>query len=374
MMRAKPIGLYVHVPFCLKKCAYCDFCSFISADFPKRSEYLDALCREIDSYANKGIFLDTIFFGGGTPSLLSGDDFLKIVEHIRSSFTLSENPEFTIEANPKTLTEENLSAYISAGVNRVSLGLQSANKNELSALGRIHTYEEFLESYELLRKCGIENVNVDLMYGIPEETKDSFLNTLNKVTALSPEHISVYGLILEEGTPLYESIDSYRMPTEDEECDMYYLAADFLRERGYFHYEISNYAKAGFECRHNLKYWHCEEYIGVGLAAHSYFDGKRFGNTTDPYAYLDSKSGIITTEEALDSDSAAYEFVMLGLRLRDGFSLSEYKALFGKDFLHGREQKIAQFTGAGYITLSNDRIALTEKGFYVSNSILNELI
>ena len=374
MMRVKPVGLYVHVPFCVKKCDYCDFCSFISVDFPERSEYIEALCREIDGYAERKITLDTIFFGGGTPSLLSGGDFAKIVEHIRSSFTLSDRVEFTIEANPKTLTKENLTAYISAGVNRVSLGLQSANKAELSALGRIHTYEEFLESYELLRECGIENINVDLMYGIPEQTNDSFLSTLNKVSALSPEHISVYGLILEDGTPLYKSIDSYRMPTEDEECDMYYLAADFLRERGYLHYEISNYAKAGLECRHNLKYWHCEEYIGVGLAAHSYFDGKRFGNTTDPYAYLDSKCGIITTEEAVDCDSAAYEFVMLGLRLHDGFSLSEYKALFGKDFLHGREQKIARFVGAGYITQSNGRIALTEKGFYVSNSILNELI
>ncbi len=373
-MKAKPIGLYVHIPFCVKKCAYCDFCSYISADFPERSGYIDALCREIDGYAGREITLDTIFFGGGTPSLLSGADFAKIVNHIRSAFSLTDDLEFTIESNPKTLTKENLEAYIAAGVNRVSLGLQSANRNELSALGRIHTYEEFLESYELLRECGIENINVDLMYGIPEQTKDSFLVTLEKVAALSPEHISVYGLILEEGTPLYESVNSYRMPTEDEECDMYYLAADFLRERGYSHYEISNYAKAGLECRHNLKYWHCDEYIGVGLAAHSYFDGKRFGNTTDPYAYLNSKCGIITTEEAVDTDSAAYELVMLGLRLREGISLSEYERLFGRDFLLGREQKIAQFVAAGYISLSNDRISLTERGFYVSNSILTELI
>ena len=373
-MKAKPVGLYVHIPFCLKKCAYCDFCSFINADFSQKSEYIDALCKEIDNYKNRGITLDTIFFGGGTPSLLSGDEFVKIAEHIRSAFSISDNLEFTIEANPKTLTRENLAAYISAGVNRVSLGLQSANPNELSALGRIHNYDEFFESYELIRECGIENINVDLMYGIPEQTKDSFLSTLEKVASLSPEHISVYGLILEEGTPLFESIENYSMPTEDEECDMYYLAADFLRAAGYSHYEISNYAKDGYECRHNLKYWHCEEYIGAGLAAHSYFDGKRFGNTTDRYAYLDGKCGIIATDECEDRDSLSYELVMLGLRLSEGFSRDEYKNITGSDFLVGRECQIDKLIELGYLIVRDDRIALTEKGFYVSNTILTELI
>ncbi len=371
-MKAKSIGLYVHIPFCVRKCAYCDFCSYISADFPKRREYIDALCREIDGYADKEITLDTIFWGGGTPSLLSGADFENILDHIRKAFILADGIEFTIEANPKTLTSENLSAYISAGVNRVSLGLQSANGNELAALGRIHTYEEFLESYQLLREFGIENINVDLMYGIPEQTKDSFLSTLDKVVHLSPEHISVYGLILEEGTPLYECISDYRMPTEDEECDMYYLAADFLRDHGYLHYEISNYAKAGHECRHNLKYWHCDEYIGVGLAAHSYFGGKRYGNTTDRYAYLAGERGII--EEKVDRATAACELIMLGLRLREGFSLSKYKETFGEDFLLGREKKLGSLIDSGYLIQSEDRIALTEKGFYVSNSIITELI
>ena len=373
-MKAKPIGLYVHIPFCLKKCAYCDFCSFISADFPQKSEYIDALCKEIDSYKDRGITLDTIFFGGGTPSLLSGEELTKIVKHIRAAFTLQDNVEFTIESNPKTLTKENLNAYIKAGVNRVSIGLQSVNENELSALGRIHTYDEFLESYRLVRECGIDNVNVDLMYGIPNQTKSSFINTLSKTVALAPEHISLYGLILEEGTPLYSSACSYRMPTEDEECDMYYLAAQFLANQGYSHYEISNYAKPGKECRHNLKYWHCDEYIGVGLAAHSYFDGKRFCNTTERGAYLDAERGIITSEETLDKESRAYEFVMLGLRLKEGFSLSEYKNQFGNDFFVGREEKIARFIDLGYVTVHLDRIALTEKGFYVSNAILTELI
>ena len=373
-MRAKPIGLYVHIPFCLKKCAYCDFCSFINADFPQKAEYVDALCREIDSYLGKEISLDSIFFGGGTPSLLSGEEFSKIASHIREAFTLSDDLEFTVEANPKTLTREKLIAYMNEGVNRISLGLQSANSNELSALGRIHSYEEFVESYMLVRDVGIDNLNVDLMYGIPEQTADSFKATLEKVCALSPEHISVYGLILEEGTPLYKSVDKYRMPTEDEECDMYYLAADFLRAKGYSHYEISNYAKVGRECRHNLKYWRCEEYIGVGLAAYSYFDGKRYGNTTDREVYLSTPSEIIIYEEKSTPESEAYEFVMLGLRLLRGISLSEYKTKFGVDFVTGREEKIQNLLELGYISLTKDNLSLTERGFYVSNSILTSLL
>ena len=372
-MKAKPIGLYVHIPFCLKKCAYCDFCSFINADFPRKSEYIDALCQEIDSYKDRGIMLDTIFFGGGTPSLLSGDELLKIANHIRAAFTLQDNLEFTIESNPKTLTKDNLTAYIKAGVNRVSIGLQSVNENELSALGRIHTYDEFLESYRLVRDCGIDNVNVDLMYGIPEQTNSSFINTLSKVVALAPEHISLYSLILEEGTPLYSSACNYRMPSEDEECDLYYLAADYLREHGYSHYEISNYAKPSKECRHNLKYWHCDEYIGVGLAAHSYFDGKRFSNTAHPTEYLTGMRAVAESVQSLTSKDREEEFLMLSLRLAEGFSLDEYKAHFSKDFLSGRTEKINALIESGYLTLENDRLALTERGFYVSNSIICDL-
>ena len=374
MMKAKPTGLYVHIPFCLKKCAYCDFCSFINADFPQKAEYIDALCAEISGYKDKEITLDTIFFGGGTPSLLTGEEFSKIMRSIRESFSLSDGLEFTVEANPKTLTTEKLRVYMSEGVNRLSMGLQSANSNELAALGRIHTYEEFVESYTLAREAGIKNLNVDLMYGIPEQTMDSFRYTLEAVCALAPEHISVYGLILEEGTPLYKSVDKYRMPTEDAECDMYYLAADYLRDKEYSHYEISNYAKEGLECRHNLKYWKCDEYIGVGLAAYSYFGGKRYGNTAEKDEYLSQNGDITIYEEESTLESEAYEFVMLGLRLSEGISLSEYKARFGRDFLDGREEKIKSFFELGYISLSEDRISLTERGFYVSNSILNSLI
>ena len=314
------------------------------------------------------------FFGGGTPSLLSGEEFLEIVSHIRSAFSLADDVEFTIESNPKTITAENLEEYIKAGVNRISIGLQSVNENELSSLGRVHNYSEFLESYNLARKMGVKNINVDLMYGIPEQTKKSFLETLQKVTALSPEHISVYGLILEEGTPLYKNAASYKMPSEDEECDMYYLAADYLRKAGYSHYEISNYAKPGYECKHNLKYWNCDEYIGVGLSAYSYFDGKRYGNTADRHAYLLGGGGITIYDEPVTDETLAYEYVMLGLRLAEGFSLRDYKERFKSDFLCGREEIIKRFIDCGYLLVEGGRIFLTDRGLYVSNSIINELI
>lgn len=367
-MKADAVGLYVHIPFCVRKCNYCDFCSFPEGSFTGREEYIERLCREIASYKDKAITVDTVFFGGGTPSLLSREEFEKIVAHIKSSFKITDSCEFTLEANPGTLTRDKLLAYISLGVNRISLGLQSIHENELKFLGRIHTFEDFLEVYRLVRECGISNVNVDLMYGIPEQTLDSFLQTLRTVTALSPEHLSVYGLILEDGTPLYQLHESLPIPTEDTECDMYYAAARLLSECGYSHYEISNYARHGYECRHNLKYWRCEEYIGVGLSAYSYFGGKRFGNPRDRGEYIAALRGY--SEKA----DEPYEYVMLALRLAEGFSLEDYKARFGADFLCGREKIIKQLEDAEYVKRQNGRLLLTEKGFYVSNYILTELL
>ena len=371
-MKAKAIGLYVHVPFCVRKCRYCDFASFPTSDLSVRDEYINALCREIDSYSGRGLCVSTVFFGGGTPSLLSPEEFSKITSHIRSAFKILPNAEFTLEANPGTVTEDKLKSYIACGVNRVSIGLQSIHENELKKLGRIHNYQEFLDCYSLVRRLGITNVNVDLMYGIPEQTKDSFRKTLGEVIALNPEHISAYGLIIEEGTPFFSERDTLALPSEELECDMYYLAADMLRCAGYSHYEISNYAKAGQECLHNLTYWHADEYIGVGLSAYSYFDGHRFGNTRDVCEYI---SGVRTVDDAkLSIDDEAFEFAMLGLRLSEGFSLSEYRERFSRDFLENRGSLIKRLSDAGYILLIDGRICLTERGFYVSNSILRELL
>ena len=374
MMTTDGRGLYVHIPFCVRKCNYCDFCSFNLSDVDWRGKYIDALCAEIDSYKGRNIAIDTIFFGGGTPSLLTPAEFERIWGVLKESFVILPCAEFTVEANPKTLDGEKLSAYKSCGVNRLSIGLQSIHGNELKILGRIHNFDEFLDSYSLARECGIDNINIDLMYGIPEQTMDSFRETLRQVLALKPEHISLYGLILEEGTPLFNKKEDITFPTEDTECDMYYLAARELASAGYSHYEISNYASADRECRHNLKYWRCEEYIGVGLSAYSYFDGRRFGNTENIKEYLSSDCEKYSYEEKVDKEIEAYEYVMLGLRLAEGFSLSDYRRRFSRDFCDGRAQIIDGFIKAEYMSIDNDRIRLTDRGFYVSNSILTELI
>ena len=306
--------------------------------------------------------------------MLTPDEMKRIVNSVKDSFILSADTEFTVEANPKTLSEGKLREFACLGVNRLSIGLQSIHENELKILGRIHNYEDFADMYALARNCGIENINVDLMYGIPQQTKESFAKTLSTVAELSPEHISIYGLILEEGTPFYENRNGLDLPSEDEECDMYYYAADFLRGRGYSHYEISNYAKDGKECRHNLKYWQNEEYIGVGLSAYSYFDCRRFGNTKKIEEYLGGKCTEYSSTEVVDKTSEAYEFVMLGLRTACGISLLEYKEKFGLDFLFSREDFVKKLIKDGYAELNNGRLRLTERGFYVSNSILTELI
>jgi len=260
------------------------------------------------------------------------------------------------------------------GVNRLSIGLQSIHENELKMLGRIHNFDDFEKVYRYARDAGINNINVDLMYGIPEQTMESFEATLSKIMVLSHEHISLYGLILEEGTPFFDYRHNLALPSEDQECDMYYLAAKLLRDNGYCHYEISNYAKDGRECRHNIKYWRCDEYIGVGLSAYSFFDGKRFGNTNLPEKYLSENYAGHSYEETTDNSSLAYEYVMLGLRTAEGISLDEYKAKFGCDFLANREAIIEKLIQDGYAMLNEGKLYLSEKGFYVSNSILTELI
>ena len=375
MMKAEPKGLYVHIPFCVKKCNYCDFCSFSDIDKETREAYISRLVSEIKSYKQeKPIPLDTVFFGGGTPSLLTPDEFYSVAEAIAESFDISAVREFTLEANPKTVTLKKLLSFKSCGVNRISIGMQSIHENELKILGRIHNYREFLETYELAFSSGISNVNVDVMYGIPEQTEDSFRKTLDAVVSLNPSHISAYGLILEENTRFFVMREKLNFPTEDAECDMYAYACEYLRENGYRHYEISNYAREGQESLHNTRYWRCGEYIGVGAAAHSYLNGKRYANTQNLSEYLSLKNGQYTYEETLTVSDMESEFVMLGLRLADGISLTEYKRKFGREFISGREAEINRYINAGYMTLISDRIALTERGFYVSNTILGNLI
>ena len=374
-MTTDNLGLYVHIPYCIRKCSYCDFCSLPLGDGAVPDNYIARLIDEIRAYSKaERRVLTTIYFGGGTPSLLAPDKMRLIVSAIRESFDIADNAEITFEANPGTLTEEKAGEYRRLGFNRVSMGLQSIHNNEMKKLGRIHDYEDFLRSYNLLRKAGFDNINVDLMYGIPDQTKESFALTLENIIALAPEHISCYGLIIEEGTPFYKMADELNIPELDDECDMYELAARMLADNGYSHYEISNYARAGFESRHNLIYWNSDDYIGVGAAAHSCLDGIRRSNTEDVGEYVSSHGILPKEEHTPDEDEAAYTYAMLKLRLKSGFSLSEYRERFGRSFLDGRESAIANMEKNGLLKLENDRIFLTEKGFYVSNGILVEIL
>ena len=374
-MKADALGLYLHIPFCLKKCSYCDFCSHAGATREEMREYTDALIGEANSYKrDERIAVDTVFFGGGTPTILPQDDFLRIMSALRECFDISDTAEITVEANPKTLTSEKLRVYRECGVNRISIGLQSIHGREQRALGRVHNYEDFLESFRLARDGGIDNINVDIMYAIPEQTEKSLSETLDRVIALSPEHISAYSLIIEEGTPFYERRDALPLPDEDAECEMYTLITRRLRDAGYTHYEISNYAKAERECRHNLIYWTMHDYIGLGLNAHSYFEGARYFNTDCMEKYLSPRRDAFRTVHPVDFDEREYEYCMLALRLGEGIDLSEYREAFRKDFREGREATISRLEGIGLVKDDGGRIFLTEKGFYVSNSIITELI
>ena len=373
-MRADGIGLYVHIPFCVRKCNYCDFCSFKYDTIADPDAYVNALCDEILTYKDRKISADTVFFGGGTPSLLSGVQFGKIFDALRLAFDISPDAEITMEINPGTITRDKAIAYAACGVNRFSIGTQSIHENELKNLGRIHLYDDFLNSYNMLRSIGINNISVDLMYGIPDQTRKSFTETVRTIADLAPEHISVYGLILEEGTNLWRRKDELVLPDEDTECDMYFDAVSILGERGYEHYEISNYAIPGMRSRHNLKYWKNSEYIGVGLSAYSYFDGSRYGNTSNFDAYLGGAWRDSDRRDVIDASTKAYEYVMLALRLSDGFSLAEYRDRFGTDFLSGRESEINKLISLGFAEITDGRFRLTDRGLYVSNSIICSLI
>ena len=370
-MTTDNFGLYVHIPYCVRKCNYCDFCSLPSGNSGVPDEYVSRLCDEIESYSGRvRVPLDTVYFGGGTPSLLSGIQMGKIFASIRNTFEISENAEITFECNPGTLSRDKAEAYKALGFNRVSVGLQSIHEKEMKKLGRIHTYEQFLSCYHALREVGFDNVSVDLMYGIPYQTKDTFAESVRVLVALAPEHISAYGLILEEGTPFFDET-ALPIPDLDEECDMYDLVCTALAEAGYEHYEISNYAREGRRSRHNSLYWHLGEYVGVGAAAHSFFDGKRYFNTDNVEEYIFGAPAETVCGEDTDP---SYEYVMLGLRMKEGISLSDYKAKFGKDFKKGKEELLERLEREGLVTLSDGRLALTERGFYISNSILIEIL
>lgn len=367
------LGLYIHIPFCLKKCNYCDFCSFPDAGDEKMIAYTEELCRRMAEQARRcgSHTVDTVYFGGGTPTLLPILCWEKLMSRIRTSYSLSENAEITCECNPATADLSYLSALRKLGIHRLSIGLQSAHARELSLLGRAHSFEDFRVCFNDARKAGFDNISVDLMYGIPEQTVESFARTLDAVTVLAPEHVSAYGLKIEEGTLFAKRRNSLPLPDEDSEWEMYRLCSERLADHGYKKYEISNFAKAGKESRHNLRYWRREDYLGFGVAAHSCFGGERFGNSRDIAAFLRGED--ITSERGtLTRADELYEFIILGMRLAEGISEEEFFRLFGcsfKDFYPKTDTLIRQ----GYLKRENGRISFTDRGFFVSNAILSDL-
>lgn len=353
------IGLYIHVPFCASKCAYCDFYSRVRRD--QLPDYLSALKREIESWQDKGVTADTLFFGGGTPSLLAPEQIGELVALCREIFAL--DGEITMEANPDTVTAESLKGYRAAGVSRLSFGVQSAVDSELKLLGRKHTFADAVRAVRAAREAGFDNLTLDLMLGIPEQNASSLQTTLEKITALRPEHLSCYLLKIEEGTPFFKRHMEKLCADEDETADFYLTVCHYLRKLGYHHYEISNFALPGYESRHNLKYWRCEDYLGFGPAAHSCFGGRRFYHPADLAAY------IAGGEPVDDGPSGSpEEKLMLALRLDEGAApLQDYD--WG-----GFMKRCAPFIRAGLMTERDGRIALTEDGFLLSNSILAQIL
>ena len=371
--------LYLHMPFCVRKCAYCDFLSF-PTDQETQNLYTRRLREDIDAMGKKygDIPVDTIFIGGGTPSVPDSALIVDLMEHVNRAFQISDGAEISMEANPGTVTREKLTDYRRAGINRLSFGLQSANDRELKLLGRIHTWAEFLESFHLARECGFTNINIDLMSALPGQTRESWKDTLKRVTDLNPEHISAYSLIIEDGTPFGEKYGSEEgrklLPDEDSEREMYHETKRFLRDCGYERYEISNYAKPGRACRHNIGYWTGLPYLGLGLGASSYMDGCRFAVNSDMKQYLEEKPGMFTDVEKLTKKDMEEEFFYVGLRMTAGVSLPEFERRFGvsaKDVYPGLmetfvEEKAAVFQG--------DRFVLTDYGLDVSNYIMAQFL
>ena len=368
------LGIYIHIPFCIRKCNYCDFCSFPKSDKTDMYKYVDELCRRIKDFAPKAKSktVDTVYFGGGTPTLLPCECFGQIMDTLKSSFEICEDAEFTVECNPASIDRDGLDKLRRLGINRLSIGLQSANENELTALGRLHSFDDFISVYNDARGVGFDNISVDLMYGIPEQTIESFEKTLRQVCSLSPEHISAYGLKIEDGTVFAAIEDKLELPCEDDEYRMYCLCEKILLEHGYERYEISNFSKPGRESRHNMRYWNLLDYIGFGVAAHSCFEGERFGNSRDIAAFLGGED--ITAERyVIEQNERISEYVMLGLRLERGISFDEYQNKTGRSMKEDFPM-ISQYIEEGFLRETNGRIAFTTKGFFVSNAILSQML
>lgn len=373
-------GIYIHIPFCKKKCKYCDFISF-SCDENIQEKYFKSLIEEIknkDILENKEI--TTIYIGGGTPSLVNSKYISQVLKEISKKFKISENAEITIEINPGTASKEKILEYKKCGINRISIGLQSTNDRILDLIGRIHNYNQFLDTYNIVKE-EFENINVDLMLAIPTQTEKELIDSLYEVINLKPKHISIYSLIVEENTEIKNMLDTGTLKYVDEEIErkMYWKTKRILEKNGFKHYEISNFAKNGFESKHNLDCWNQEEYLGFGLAAHSYMDNKRFSNIDNLQEYITNiennefSKNIIVHEEQT-RESKAKEFMMIGLRKIEGISISEFERKFRINPLFYFRFEISKLTEEGLIEVDLDNIKLTSKGLDLANIVFEEFI
>lgn len=374
--------IYIHIPFCIRKCGYCDFLSFPASD-DVIDKYVAALLKEIQSKSIKSAEVSTVFIGGGTPSILMPEHIGSIMSELKSSFRLRENAEITIEANPGTINADKANAYIKNGINRVSIGLQSSQDIELQKLGRIHSWQDFLDSYNILREAGINNINVDIMSGLPLQSVRGYEETLNRVCELQPEHISAYSLIIEENTPFYHMYnDNYgklrsELPDEEKEREQYYLTESKLSQYGYKRYEISNYAKEGYECRHNKGYWKRTPYLGFGIGAASLCNEVRFNNIRNIEKYIlnsEHTEEITENVQQLTLKERMEEYMFLGMRMAEGVSKSQFKQIFGTDMEEVYGNVISKYESYGMVKTIDGRVSLTDKGIDVSNVIFSEFL
>ena len=378
------LGIYIHIPFCKQKCIYCDFVSF-SKQESKFNKYINCLLKEIEKnkkeILNKNYNITTIYIGGGTPSLLNSNYIEKIFNKLKQIGVNLNNLEITIEINPGTVSKEKLEHYKKMGINRLSIGMQSTENHILKQLGRIHTYEEFEKSFYLARKAGFNNINIDMMIGLPNQTMEDVNKNIEKIKLLNPEHVSVYSLILEEGTLLYKKVHNKELilPEEKIERDMYWNVKNKLEKIGYIHYEISNFAKKGKESKHNINCWKQKEYIGFGLSAHSYKNNIRYSNIEDLEKYIKNiesnnfLENIIIHEKQSIID-AQKEYMLLGLRKIDGINISDFKQKYGENPIYLYYKELDKLTKEELILVEGDKVKLTNKGIDLANMVWKEFI
>ncbi len=368
----KEIGIYIHIPFCKKKCLYCDFTSFSNKN-NLIEQYIITLEKEIEeNLKGKEFLVKTIYIGGGTPSSIDSKHISSIVNKIKDSTVIDKNVEITIEVNPGTINIDKLRDYIDVGINRISIGLQETDNSILKQIGRIHTYEEFMQTYNMAKLAGFNNINVDLMFGLPNQNIENIKNTLEKIINLRPNHISTYSLILEEGTELYKKKNILNLPDEETERNMYWYIKNILENNGYKHYEISNFALKGYESRHNMDCWNQKEYIGFGIAAHSYINGKRYSNTVNIEQYI--KRNEKTIHEIQTKEDMQKEFMLLGLRKIDGISIKDFKNKFGENPIYIYKEELSKLVEKKLLIICGDNIKLTNKGLDLANIVWEEFV